>query len=143
VLPQAWLDGPGDEFAPFLADAGFDVVAGAPADVLITTQADANAAIASAEMFAASLPHGGEALVVHVLRAGKSNDWASTREAALLSAHVRHAALAWAPRRVRVNAIGIGGGQPPAAPATPADIAAAVLAIWELPSMTGQVIRLG
>jgi hypothetical protein len=119
-----------------------------PADVLITTPNGADAAIASAESFAASLPEGREALVVHVLRASETNDWESTRAAAVLWAHVRHAALAWAPRRLRINAIGIGINpaqlsQAPAAPATLVDIAGTIMAMWQLPSMTGQIIRLG
>lgn len=85
---------------------------------------------------------------MHVLHASKTNDWKTARDATVLWAHVRHAALAWAPRRLRINAIGIGINpaqlsHAPAAPATQADIAATVLAMWQLPSMTGQVIRLG
>lgn len=120
----------------------------APADVLVTTQTDADAAIASAETFAASLQHGQEALVVHVLLGGARNDWETMRAATVLWAHVRHAALAWAPRHLRINAIGVGINpaqlnQAPAVRATQADIAATVLAMWQLPSMTGQIIRLG
>jgi NAD(P)-dependent dehydrogenase (short-subunit alcohol dehydrogenase family) len=57
---------------------------------------------------------------------------------ALLWAFTRHAALAWAPRRIRVNAIGLD-----ATPAAHADLAATILAMWRFPSMTGQLIRLG
>jgi hypothetical protein len=123
-------------------------VAAPPADVLVTTQTDADAAIASAETFAALLPDGQEALVVHLLHGGKTNDWETMRAATVLLAHVRHAALVWAPRRLRINAVDIGinraqVSQAPALPATQADIAATILAMWQLPSMTGQVVRLG
>jgi hypothetical protein len=148
VLPQAWLEGPDENFAAAVADAGFGIAAAPPSDVLITAQTDADAAIASAETFAASLAPGQEALVVHVLHAGKSNDWEATRTATVLWAYVRHAALIWAPRRLRINAVGIGIhtaqlSPAPANPATQADIASTVLAMWQLPSMTGQIIRLG
>jgi hypothetical protein len=78
---------------------------------------------------------------------------------ATLWAFTRQAALEWAPRGIRVNAIGLGAApfgpneaddqsgrnaaNVLAAPATLDDIAATVHAIAAFASMTGQIIRLG
>jgi NAD(P)-dependent dehydrogenase (short-subunit alcohol dehydrogenase family) len=78
---------------------------------------------------------------------------------AALWAFTRQAALEWAPRGIRVNAIGLGTdlagpfepseqagratGAAPCAAATLADIAQTIRAIASWPSMTGQIIRLG
>jgi NAD(P)-dependent dehydrogenase (short-subunit alcohol dehydrogenase family) len=127
--------------------------------LLVQCPEDAEAAIATCEAFAAGLPAGREAAIVTILQAHAPDDWPAARRAALLWAFTRHAALAWAPRGIKVNAVGLGvspvlPGQPaeeagraagaaPAASATPADLAETVLAIWRFPSMTGQLIRLG
>jgi NAD(P)-dependent dehydrogenase (short-subunit alcohol dehydrogenase family) len=86
-------------------------------------------------------------------------DFARHAAAATLWAFTRQAALEWAPRRIRVNAVGLGvapfgpfeaddqagrgAATCPAAPSGPAGIAATILAMAEMPSMTGQIIRLG
>jgi NAD(P)-dependent dehydrogenase (short-subunit alcohol dehydrogenase family) len=79
---------------------------------------------------------------------------------ATLWAFTRAAALDWAPRNIRINAVAIGAapfgpleaddeaGRPAidlraAAAATPKDIAGTIRAIANFPSMTGQIIRLG
>ncbi len=73
---------------------------------------------------------------------------------AALWAFTQQAALEWAPRGIRVNAIGLGTSPTtpftpteqaatPSRPATPEDIAAAIQAIAAWPSMTGQLLRLG
>jgi NAD(P)-dependent dehydrogenase (short-subunit alcohol dehydrogenase family) len=141
-----------------LDSAGFRLLAAPPATLLVNLATDADAAIARATaLFEATAP-GQEALVINMLHAHAPDDWQATRAAATLWAFTRYAALAWAPRRVRVNAIGLGlspaaPGQPAeesgraagaahAPPATPADLAATILAIWRFPSMTGQLIRL-
>jgi NAD(P)-dependent dehydrogenase (short-subunit alcohol dehydrogenase family) len=86
--------------------------------------------------------------------------FAAHREAAALWAFTRQAALEWAPRHIRVNAIGLGTApfgpfEPedqagraataniPAKPASTADIARTITAMAHFPSMTGQIIRLG
>jgi hypothetical protein len=148
-----------DAMMAALAGAGVELVAAGPADLLINAD-PAEAArdvIARAQNFAACLPVGQPALVVNLLHAG--SDWAAAELAATLWGFTRHAALAWAPRGVRVNAIGLGvsplgpfepmeaagnaAGNAPAAPATPEDVARTVLAMLGFDSMTGQIIRLG
>ncbi len=144
--------------APALADA-LTQAGLAHATLLINFTPDADAAIASSQDFADAVSPGQEALVVNILPAHAADDWPGARAAAALFAFTRHAALAWAPRRIRVNALGLGvtptladqpaesaaqaAGPAPAAPATTADIAATILAMWRFPSMTGQLIRLG
>ena len=94
-----------------------------------------------------------------ILHPHARDDWPAARDAAILWEFTRFAALAWAPRRIRVNAVGLGvspvlasqppegsgqaAGSAPAQTATPSDIAATILAMWGFPSMTGQLIRLG
>jgi NAD(P)-dependent dehydrogenase (short-subunit alcohol dehydrogenase family) len=134
LFKAAWLDGSSD-IAPAIEAAGFAVVTGPPALLLIT---NTDQAIANAEKFADAVPPGQEALVVNILQAHAPDDWVGARAAALLWAFTRHAALAWAPRGIRVNAVGLD-----ATPAAPADLAATILAMWDFPSMTGQIIRLG
>jgi len=142
-----------------LAHAGLTPAPPPAATLLINFTPDAEAAIASGRNFADAIPPGQEALVVNILHGHLPDDWPGARAAASLFAFTRHAALAWAPRRIRVNAIGLGVSpalpdQPPdtaaraaspapAAPATASDIAATILAMWRFPSMTGQLIRLG
>lgn len=133
---------------------------GAPAaSVLINLGCGADLAIAAAETFAATLQPGTTSLVISVLGPYAAEDWAAAREAATLWAFTRWAALAWAARGVRVNVIGVGAsvlapdqpmessGQGAAAvaaiPASADDVAATVRAMWEMRSMTGQLIRLG
>jgi NAD(P)-dependent dehydrogenase (short-subunit alcohol dehydrogenase family) len=86
-------------------------------------------------------------------------NFATHREAAILWAFTRQAALDWAARKIRVNAIGLGSApfgpfEPDdqagrgaaeirATTATADDIARTLRAIAGLPSMTGQLIRLG
>ncbi len=81
--------------------------------------------------FAAAHPPGTEGLIVTLLPA---ND--PVGEAAL-HAFTRQAALAWAPSRLRVNAIALGHA------ASLADLLATIRAMAGWPSMTGQLIRLG
>jgi hypothetical protein len=142
-----------------LLAAGIEPTHTPPAEILINLSPDADRAIASAEKFADAMPPDQEALVVNILHAYSPADWQGARAASILWAFTRHAALHWAPRRVRVNAIGLAdsptlptqppeasghaAGPAPAAPASLADIACTILAMCRLPSMTGQLIRLG
>ncbi len=162
-MPTAILNIPGSGvFAGIsgaLHSAGFSPVPSPPAGLLISCAGDADAGIASARAFAEAVPPDQEALIVNILPAYARGDWGGARRAALLWAFTRHAALEWAPRRIRVNALGLGvfpalpdqlpeeagraAGAAPAAPATPEDVAATILAMWRFPSMTGQLIRLG
>jgi NAD(P)-dependent dehydrogenase (short-subunit alcohol dehydrogenase family) len=159
-VPIAILTLPQPEFfaavRAALDDAGFGDAP--PATLLVQQSQDAAAIIATARDFAGAVPDDAEALVINILPRSTLTDWPAYQSAALLWAFTRHAALAWAPRRIRVNAIAFGevpslhdqpaedagraAGPAPAAPATPEDLAATVLAIWQFPSMTGQVIRL-
>ena len=130
------------------------------ADLLLSLTGDTQAAIDAASRFAAwQAAPGHDRLVVTIIRHADPADWDGTRQAALLWAFTRYAALAWAPRRIRVNAVGLGAaprsplqppehaayaaGLAPADRATPADIANAILAMWRWPSMTGQLVQLG
>ncbi len=146
---------------PLIADA----LAGLhfPNPTLINTDhpADAAAIIARCQQFAAGLPSNTEALVVTILYAappGLAHLQAHTTNAALW-AFTRQAALAWAPRRIRVNAIGLGASpfgpfeaqeqsgraaaNIRAKPATAEDVVRTLRAIASWRSMTGQIIRLG
>jgi NAD(P)-dependent dehydrogenase (short-subunit alcohol dehydrogenase family) len=93
--------------------------------------AEPAAIIARSSTFAAAHPPGTEGLIVTLLPA---ND--PVGEAAL-HAFTRQAALAWAPSRLRVNAIALGHA------ASLADLLATIRAMAGWPSMTGQLIRLG
>ncbi len=103
----------------------------------------------------------GEALLITILYAAAPGLAMFSRHAAnaALWAFTRQAALEWAPRRIRVNAIGLGaspadpdGAQEqsgraaadmPAEPASAEDIARTIRAMAAWPSMTGQLVRLG
>ena len=120
---------------------------------------DVGGVVDRCRMFADASP--GEALLVTLLHAGPAGLAAFARHAAnaALWAFTRQAALEWAPRQVRVNAIGLGAspagpdeaqeqsgraaGEMPAEPASVEDIARTIRAIAAWPSMTGQIIRLG
>jgi NAD(P)-dependent dehydrogenase (short-subunit alcohol dehydrogenase family) len=123
---------------------------------------DSATIIKRCEAFAATHPETGpESLIVLLLPAVEPGlSRFSLHEAvATLWAFTRQAALEWAPRRIRVNAIGLGAAPfgPDesfdqagrnaaavlAAPATLGDIAATIRAMAEFASMTGQIIRLG
>jgi NAD(P)-dependent dehydrogenase (short-subunit alcohol dehydrogenase family) len=120
---------------------------------------DTGTIVARCRAFAAAAQ--AEALIVTILPATPAGlaDFPAHAAAAALWAFTRQAALEWAPRRIRVNAIGLGtspatpfepaeaaGRAAAAIPAPPAsidDIAATLRAIAAWPSMTGQIIRLG
>jgi NAD(P)-dependent dehydrogenase (short-subunit alcohol dehydrogenase family) len=142
-----------------LAAAGFALGMAPPARLLVNCGGGTQAAIDAAQAFAAAAPGGEDALIVNILRAPEAPDWPAAREAATLWAFTRYAALEWAPRGIRVNALGLGispvladqppedagqaAGRAPAAAATPADVAGTILAMLGFTSMTGQLIRLG
>ncbi len=102
---------------------------------------------------------GGEGLVVGILTpAADAGTLDDELAAAGAWAFTRHAALAWAPRRIRLNMIGCGIGLPAdtdpvalgrsaarldAEPVGIDDVVRTVRAIAGWPSMTGQFIRLG
>jgi NAD(P)-dependent dehydrogenase (short-subunit alcohol dehydrogenase family) len=155
-VPTVTLNIPQGGLFATLADA----VRGAASATALLVQApcDPDAAIAAATAFADALLPNEPALIVTILQAHAPGDWPAARMAATLWAFTRHTALAWAPRGIRVNAVGLGisptspdqpieesgrpAGPAPAAPATPDDLAETILAIWRFPSMTGQLIRL-
>jgi NAD(P)-dependent dehydrogenase (short-subunit alcohol dehydrogenase family) len=118
--------------------------------------------IARCEAFAAAhMDTGPESLIVTLLPTVETGllHFTLHQAVATLWAFTRQAALEWAPRRIRVNAIGLGAtpfgpdeasdqaGRNAtavlAAPATLADIAATIRAMADFASMTGQIIRLG
>lgn len=125
---------------------------------------DAAAIILRCQGFAASQPTSNDVadrLIVTILTApppGLDHMGHHAANAALW-AFTRQAALEWAPRRIRVNAIGLGTdlagpfepseqagratGAAPGAAASLDDIAQTIRAIASWPSMTGQIIRLG
>ncbi len=101
-----------------------DLLAATPPPIAVLVNADAvpdsALIIARCRAFADALPAGDASLIEFT----------------------RQAALAWAPRRLRLNAIALGTPLR-AAPATPADLDRTIRAIAAWPSMTGQIIRLG
>lgn len=117
--------------------------------------------VARCRAFVECLPSGMEALIVTLLHrpAPGIADWPAQAACASLWAFSRAAALDWAPRGIRVNAIGIGVVPPdpwagevqatqpafemPCQPATAVDIAGTVVAMAAMRSMTGQIVRLG
>jgi hypothetical protein len=137
-----------------LAAAGYAAADGPEATALLhlDTVADADTVVAECGRFAAQVT--APAAIITLVQGGA--DWPAARRFACLSAFTRQAARDWAPRGIRVNTVGIGipgpagwnaadplSGTVPAEPATPADLARVVMAILNLPSMTGQLIRLG
>jgi hypothetical protein len=136
-----------------LAASGVGITGEPPAELLLNLGGPAPATIASAEAFAAAARPG--SLVINLLHKHDKLDWPGAHNAATLWAFTRYAALAWAPRGIRVNAIGLGisphlpthrpgsAGYSPAQPASLADIASTILAVRGFPSMTGQLVSLG
>jgi len=133
------------------------------AHILIQAYATPNpqTTITRCTTFAATIPEGTEALIITILTTpppGLDHIAHHTANAAIW-AFTQQAALAWAPRQIRVNAIGLAtsptgpfdpqeqsgrpAGPAPAAPATLDDIIRTIEAIAAWPSFTGQIIRLG
>jgi hypothetical protein len=102
---------------------------------------------------------GDGALILTILEgAAVSDTLAADMDAAAIWAFTRHNALAWAPRRIRLNVIGLGAGPLAAAdpvsrgrnaarihaqPASIDDVVRTIRFIARAASMTGQFIRLG
>jgi NAD(P)-dependent dehydrogenase (short-subunit alcohol dehydrogenase family) len=137
---------PPGALVPLLAAQGFAVGGDAPR-LLIALGQDGEPAIQAATTFAGAQTADEDSLVVTILSSPPHAGWQQAREMAVLWAFTRHAALAWAPRRVRVNALGLNVGPvPPGQPAASAgwaDVAASIAAMWRLRSMTGQLLSLG
>jgi NAD(P)-dependent dehydrogenase (short-subunit alcohol dehydrogenase family) len=139
VARRVMLFGSNQVIETALSKAGFSQ--GAPAGLLVNAEAtpDLAAIAARCHAFVEALPAAQEGLIVTILvnhRAGLA-DWQAGATAAGLRHFTRDAALGWAPRGVRVNMIEILRGVPEA------DVAATVLLMTRLPSMTGQTISLG
>ncbi len=136
---------------------------GAPLHCLVNADAapDAACVVARCQDFAAARPRDQPSLIVTLLHAapeGLAHLAAHAAQAALW-AFTRQAALDWASRGIRVNAIGLGTSpagpfEPteqagrsacamPEAAATLDDIVRTLRAIAAWPSMTGQIVRLG
>jgi NAD(P)-dependent dehydrogenase (short-subunit alcohol dehydrogenase family) len=147
--------GPDPALAALLSEATYDM----PVLINADPHPDSAAIIARTTAFAAEAAG---ALIVTLLPKAPPGlqHFALHQAAATLWAFTRQAALDWAPRKIRVNAIGLGtapfgpfeaddqAGRAAAdihatARHDPADIARTIRAIAELPSMTGQLIRLG
>ncbi len=109
--------------------------------LLINLEAAAGLAIAAATAFAnAASPVGGDRLVVSIWQKSAPAEWEANRYAAEMAAFTRYAALAWAPKQVRVNAVIIDAAA--TAGSSQSGVAATILALWRWRSMTGQVINL-
>ncbi len=109
--------------------------------LLINLTPTASLAIAAATAFAdAPASEGEERLVVTVWPKAAPADWEACRYVAEMAAFTRHAALLWAPRQIRVNALAIDGGRD--AECGRSGLAAMVMALWRWRSMTGQIIDL-
>ncbi len=148
---EAAVTGPADPIAVRLLEAVRETEP-AGASVLLNLDAVASPEdiILATESFAVSCRPGGA--VVTLLRAGAG--WEDARRVSTLATFTRHAALAWAPKGLRFNAIVLGvpgpvgwnacgdDGAVAAAPATAADIARVGMAMLRLRSMTGQIVRL-
>ncbi len=136
---NAMLFGNNPAIEAALSQAGF--CPGAPAGLLVNAEAapDLAAIAARCLAFADALPAGQEGLIVTVAAkpAGGLAAWQAGAVQAGLLNFTRDAALAWAPRHIRVNMIEVSRDVPEN------DVAATVLLITRLPSMTGQSIRLG
>ena len=131
----------GDELplADALVEAGF--VQGSPAAILVNAEVSPGLAAITDRCvaFANDRAAGQETLIITLLhrkRAGLE-DWQARATAAALASFTRDAALTWGPRHIRVNAIETGSGVPLA------DLVATMALMAELPSMTGQLVRLG
>jgi len=143
-------DGPLVQLAGQLRASGLPEADAQSATILVNALSGADDAIAASEAFA---ERGGGHLIVHLLPPVPPGDWPACRDTTLIWAYTRHAALAFAPARLRVNALAACGApavpgldvipRTKAAAATAGDLAGAVLAMARWPSMTGQLIRLG
>jgi NAD(P)-dependent dehydrogenase (short-subunit alcohol dehydrogenase family) len=154
-MPVATLAGQPDQA---LADLLSDVQFALPVLINADPAPDAGAIIARSTAFAAATQ---DALVVTLIPSAPPGleNFPLHQAAATLWAFTRQAALAWAPQKIRVNAVGLGAApfgpfeaddqagraaaDTLAVPADAADIARTIRAIAEFPSMTGQIIRLG
>ncbi len=147
----ARVNGPADPLAATLLAEITPGSHAAAALLNLNAAAEPDETVAATQSFAADCPPG--SVVVSLIRANA--DWAGARRLALLTAFTRHAALEWAPRRLRVNAIALcppgpaawnattpGAGNVPAASATPADVARVAWFLLRTPSITGQLVRL-
>ncbi len=128
-----------------------------PVLVNIGVWPDLAALMQRCDQFAASA--GGDALIITALAQSDESGTVEWQVAAAgLWAFTRHAALAWAPRGVRLNVVGCGVGPPPgqdpvargrsAAPiraesASVEDVVRTIRFVAGAASMTGQFIRLG
>ena len=122
-----------------LLDAGFREATPAALLVNAGSHPDLDMVVARCRMFAQTIPAGEEALIVTIVTPARRtlDEWQADAHATGLLSFTRQAALAWGPRHIRVNMI-------EAAPDAPdADVAAAILALIDLPSVTGQSWHLG
>lgn len=141
ALPHPW---------PFLVlPDGFQPAPPDRAEILLTAAPDAASQIEAARVFVSGP---GARLIIFRLPGRERADWPTTEARAALVAFLRWAALDWAPRGVRTAAISLADcaapgspapNQAPAAPATAADLARVLALLWRVPSLTGQVFRLG
>jgi NAD(P)-dependent dehydrogenase (short-subunit alcohol dehydrogenase family) len=122
-----------------LAEAGYTT--GAPACLLVNADAtpDLSAIAARCFAFADALPADLEGLIVTIMHpsARGLDHWQASATAAGLSSFTRNAALGFAPRGIRMNMIEVHPDVPEH------DVAASLLVILRLASMTGQTITLG
>lgn len=159
--------GPGhlpDELAAALPDGGSGFGApGSAATILVNADPapEPGTLVARCHAWADAVAPGEEALIVTIFPAppaGLAGFGQDSANAALWS-FTRRAALDWAARKIRVNAIGLGAppllpgeaaeqsgraaASMPAACATTGDIVRTIRAMASFPSMTGQLVRLG
>ena len=133
------LFGEADGLRAALQQGGFREASPAALLVNADPRPDLAAVASRCERFVHALAGNDEGLIVTIVPPpGKSlDDWQADASAAGLLSFTRQAALTWGPRHIRVNMIEA------AADAPDADIAAAVLALVDLPCVTGQSWRLG
>ncbi len=131
--------GPSSEFSTRLAGLLADSPALSVRTLINADTTDADDVMLRCRQFAAEAVPGG-ALVITILHVPPPGLDHFDRHAAnaVLWAFTRQSALAWAPRGIRVNAVGLEAG-----PASIADVVRTIRAVAGFASMTGQIIRLG
>jgi NAD(P)-dependent dehydrogenase (short-subunit alcohol dehydrogenase family) len=144
VCPD-WTVGAAPVFAPAVGS-------GPPPTILVHLPALSAVVISAAEAFA-TLDGSDDRLVLmmglcRTAAADATSDWQDEQDSAVLAAFTRYAALAWAPRGIRVNflsvaALALGHGNAEGPEGCLSDVARTIRHMKGWRSMTGQTLQLG